>query len=87
MTLPELRQAIDEINHSLIAHFSERLDVARKIARLKKEAGLPVLDEEREKAQMQDLRQLAADYKLDPEVIEKIFTIYVDYSREEMKNL
>jgi chorismate mutase len=85
MSLKELREEIDAINMQLIALFGKRLKIAKKIAEVKREAKLPILDKEREKEEILLIRNVALACGIKPEVIEKIFGIYIEYTRDEMK--
>jgi chorismate mutase len=85
MNLESLRQIIDQLNADIIALFSERLKVAKEIAKIKKEHHLPVPDSVREEKQLQQLRDLAKQHELSPAVIEEIFTLFVEYSKLKMK--
>ena len=87
MSLPELRKQIDGINAEVIALLSRRLQVAKQIAKVKRDESLPVDDWEREKIQKEMLRELAKKHNLSPAVIEEMFTLFVDYSKLEMKLL
>ncbi len=49
MNIDELRQKIDETDKEITRLFEERMKCASLIADYKKENGLPVFDEEREK--------------------------------------
>ena len=48
--LQQARAEIDAIDAQLLPLFEARMDCAREVAAVKKEAGLPVLNPEREKA-------------------------------------
>ena len=85
MNIEALRKVVDEINIEIIALFSERLKVAREIAKVKKAEDLPVYDPDREKLQTEMLKEAAKNYGLSPAVIEEIFEIFVEYSRLDMK--
>jgi monofunctional chorismate mutase len=85
MDLESLRQIIDELNAEIIELFSERLKIAKEIAKIKKEHNLPVHDPAREEKQLRLLRELAKSHGLSPAIIEEIFTFFVDYSKLKMK--
>jgi len=85
MNLKTLRQEIDAINAQIIALFAKRLDVARKIAEVKKQEDLPVHDPKREEEQLNILRKMASQHGVSPAVIEEIFALFVDYSKLNMK--
>lgn len=85
MSLESLRHQIDHLNAEIVGLFSERLKVTKEIARIKKECDLPVHDIVREEEQLEALRALAKQHHLSPAVIEEIFTLFVDYSKLNMK--
>ena len=57
--LDALRKQIDEVDKELCALLSRRFDVVRAIGEVKKEKGLPVLNEAREKAVLEKVRARA----------------------------
>ena len=66
MDLKELRTEIDAIDDELVRLFTQRMDVAARIADYKKENGLPILVPAREREKLQDVAEKAgadmADY-------------------------
>ena len=62
MTLEEIRKNIDAIDAQLLPLFAARMDCAREVAAVKKEAGLPVLNAEREKAILDRVQERAGEY-------------------------
>ncbi len=85
MKLDELREVVDQINEEIIGLFAKRLEVTKQIARVKKEEQLPVDDFGREERQLKMLRAWAQKQGLNPTVVEEIFTLFVDYSKQNMK--
>ncbi len=85
MSLESLRHKIDNLNGEIIALFSERLKVAKEIAKVKKKHDLPVNDPLREEQQLELLRELSKKHDLSPAVIEEIFSLFVAYSKLNMK--
>ena len=59
--LADLRNRIDGIDARIIALFNERTGVAAEIGAYKREAGLPVLDEARERQKIESVAALADD--------------------------
>jgi chorismate mutase len=49
VNIDELRQKIDGIDAQLLSLFERRMKIAKEIGRYKKENGLPVKDQERER--------------------------------------
>jgi chorismate mutase len=84
MTLPLLRDQIDQINRELVSALGKRLQIARAIARLKKEQRLPILDPERESAILEEIGCLAKEHELSPPIVKEIFQIVLAYTKMEM---
>ncbi len=61
MTIDELRIQINQIDEELLELFKSRMAVSKQIGDAKKEAGLPVFDESREKAVYDRLRKRLND--------------------------
>jgi len=85
LNLKMLRQEIDAINGQIVALFAKRLDVVRKIAEVKKMEAMPVDDPKREAEQLNILRKMARQHGVSAAVIEEIFSLFVDYSKLNMK--
>ena len=66
MGLSEYREEIDAIDRQIVDLFQRRMRVAEKIGEYKKSKGLPVLDEAREAAKLENIAGMAeedmADY-------------------------
>ncbi len=78
--LQELRSEIDTIDEMLIWALSNRMELSRKIASVKKEAGLPSLQAARWNEIMNKVRNIAIDAKLDPTFIETVYNSIHQYS-------
>ncbi|MCQ2432383.1 MAG: chorismate mutase, partial [Clostridia bacterium] len=61
MELSELRKQIDRIDSDLIRIFAERMEVAAQIAAYKREQGMAVLDESRERQKLTAVAEAAPD--------------------------
>ena len=85
MTLASLRDQIDAINRQLVGLLGKRLEIAKQIARLKKEEKRPVLDAARESLIKQEIRHLAKTHQLSPPIVEEIFQLILDYTKLEME--
>lgn len=59
MDLAELRQEIDKIDDSLVSLFGARMEVAAKIAEVKKETGVPIFVPAREREKLQEVAEKA----------------------------
>ncbi len=75
--LLELRSSIDNIDAALVHLLAERFKCTQKVGRLKAEHQLPPADPSREKVQIERLRALAADARLDPDFAEKFLNFII----------
>lgn len=71
--LGELRDQIDELDHRLIQILGERMEVAEKIGRYKKENGIAVLQNWHWEAMLKARLDLANQKGLDEAFITKLF--------------
>ncbi|MCH9613717.1 MAG: hypothetical protein SP1CHLAM54_07260 [Chlamydiia bacterium] len=82
--LEKLRSDIDHVNEALIELLGKRLDLTMEIAKAKEALDLPIYDPERERAQDERLGALAIKQKLDPRIVQHLFNLFVNYTRDEM---
>ncbi len=75
--LTSLRQSIDNIDAALIHLLAERFKFTQSVGRLKVATGLPASDPDRERVQIDRLRALAAEARLDPAFAEKFLNFIV----------
>lgn len=75
--LERLRGSIDNMDSALVHLLAERFKVTQRVGELKAVHGLPPADPAREQRQIERLRALAADARLDPEFAEKFLTFIV----------
>ena len=75
--LGELRDSIDNIDAAVVHLLAERFKCTQRVGRLKAEHGLPPADPARESRQIDRLRGLAADAKLDPAFAEKLLNFII----------
>lgn len=75
--LRDLRQSIDNVDAALVHLLAERFRFTQQVGRLKAGNGMPASDPDRERVQIERLRALAVDAKLDPEFAEKWFNFIV----------
>lgn len=84
MNLSELREEIDGIDRAWISLLSRRLEVARRIACIKREQEQPIFDAKREAAMQEEIRRLARMMRLDPGFAENLLLQVIDYTKAEM---
>jgi chorismate mutase len=82
VNLDLFRQELDIIDQNIVSLFALRYQVVQQVAAYKKEHNIPVYDPKREAEEIKKLGELAQSYKIDPDIIEKIFKIYITYSRD-----
>jgi chorismate mutase len=75
--LQSIRQSIDNIDAALIHLLAERFKFTQGVGRLKAQHGLPPADPAREFLQIQRLRGLAEDARLDPAFAEKFLNFII----------
>jgi chorismate mutase len=75
--LQSIRQSIDNIEAALIHMLAERFKFTQSVGRLKAQHGLPPADPAREFLQIQRLRGLAEDARLDPAFAEKFLNFII----------
>jgi len=83
--LQTLRRDIDAIDRQLVELFCRRMDVTRRVGEYKRERGIPVLDQERERQVLQNKGELAGE-GLRPAVITLYQTI-LNISRRQQRDL
>ena len=83
--LQELRREIDGIDKQLVELFRQRMDVTRQVGEYKRERGIPVLDQERERQVLQNKGELAGE-ELRPGVI-TLFQTIMAISRRQQRDL
>ncbi len=77
-TLNRYRESIDNIDAALVFMLAERFKVTQAVGEYKARANLPPADPGREERQIERLRQLAKDAKLDPDFTEKFLRFIID---------
>lgn len=75
--LARLRDSIDNLDAALVHVLAERFKCTQEVGLLKAAHGMPPADPVREARQIERLRRLAAEAKLDPEFAEKFLTFVI----------
>ena len=75
--LGRLRDSIDNLDAALVHLLAERFKCTQEVGQLKASHGMPPADPEREARQIERLRRLAAEAKLDPEFAEKFLNFVI----------
>lgn len=79
--LRELRDRIEQIDHTLIGLIAERVGLAREVGAAKRELGLPTLDPAREAQVVRRAGELARDAGVGDEDVRYIFWHLIGLSR------
>lgn len=83
------RTTINEIDRELANLFVQRMNAVKDVARYKKEHGLPVFDEEREKVVIKKNMELVNDEEYKPyfeTFIKDVMNVSKDYQRAYIDN-
>ena len=75
--LAHYRVSIDNLDAALIHILAERFRITKAVGVLKADYDLPPADPDREKKQVERLRQLAATADLDPDFAEKLLNFII----------
>ena len=81
MSLDELRDEIQEIDHDLVELIARRTYVADTIAQVKAEQGLPTTDEEQEQRVMDRAGENAQRYDVDANLVKAIFRLLIELNK------
>jgi chorismate mutase len=77
-TLSHFRNSIDNIDAALVFMLAERFKITQAVGEFKARSSLPPAEPAREEKQIERLRQLARDAKLDPDFTEKFLRFIID---------
>ena len=86
--LSELRRLIDGTDRRMAALFEERMALSRRVAQYKKERGIPVKDEERERELLSHCGERLRDKALTEyyrQLLRAVIDISCDYQEEVLK--
>lgn len=75
--LARLRGSIDNIDAAIVHMLAERFKCTQEVGRLKAEYRLPPADPARERDQIERLRELAENARLDPAFAEKFLNFII----------
>jgi chorismate mutase len=79
--LAQCREAIEAIDRRIIALLADRIAVARRTGELKRAAGLPILDPQREAEVIRRSVATAREHEIPTEPVRQIFWHIVGMSR------
>jgi chorismate mutase len=85
MSLDELREEIQAIDHELVELIARRTYVADTIADVKAERGLPTTDEEQEQRVMDRAGVNAEQFDVDANLVKAIFRLLIELNKVEQR--
>jgi len=85
MSLEKIRDDITKVDREIIRLIAQRQDYARKIAKFKIHAGMPIHDEHRTAEVLESVFEQAVEYKIDPVAVQKIFEQLVAMSEDRQR--
>jgi chorismate mutase len=85
MSLETIREEINKVDAHIIRLIAQRQDLAGKIAHIKIHGGLPVHDSQRTTTVLEDVFNQAAESRIDPVAVQKIFEILIGMSEERQR--
>ena len=83
MKLDEIRKLIGELDEEILRNLAKRKTLVKEIAVLKKSAGMPVIDEKREREILEKIRIKSEYIGIDEEFALRLFKIILENSRKE----
>lgn len=85
MPIDMIRDEITRIDHKIIGLIAQRQKLAGRIAQAKHVAGIPIHDEARSKAVLDDVFNTAVEEKINPVFVQQIFAILIEMSEEKQR--
>jgi len=85
--LEKMREAVRRVDREIIRLVGERLELTRNIGRIKKDAGLPLLNYQVEKAVIENARAVADDLKLSGDFVKAVMQLLINESRTQQERL
>jgi len=85
MSLDELREEIEDIDHELVELIARRTYVADTIAAVKEERDLPTTDEEQEQRVMDRAGENAEQFDVDANLVKAIFRLLIELNKVEQR--
>lgn len=84
--IDEVRSCIDNIDSQIIELLAQRFDYVKAVVPFKSKTAEGVIAQERREQVLKDRRHLAQKHGLNPDTIEKMYKLLIDYFiEEEMK--
>lgn len=80
--IEKLRNRIDGVDRKIVELLEDRVDIARKIGKIKKKNKLKISDLKRE----HDIIKNVSDSDIDKKFVKKLFKMVIGYCKDEEKN-
>lgn len=80
--LQNYREQIDKLDETIVQLLATRMELAEQVGELKKQSGLPIMDEAREEELKEHLKELAGKEGLDHQFLLTLFQEILKESRK-----
>ncbi len=80
--IEKLRKQVDKVDSTVLKLLGKRLWLVKRIMRMKKAVGKPLVDRRREREIMSRARKTARKMRAPPKAVEKIFSTIIRESRK-----
>jgi len=85
MSLDDLREEIETIDRELVELIAQRTYVADSIAQVKRERGIPTVDEEQEARVMERAGRNAERFDVDSNLVKAVFRLLIELNKVEQR--
>ena len=85
--LKKMREEVRRVDREIINLVGKRLELTRDIGCIKKDAGLPLLNYQVEKAVIENVQAVANDLHLSPDFVKSVMHLLIDESRTQQERL
>jgi chorismate mutase len=85
MDLDELRREIRSIDREIVELIAQRTYVAKSIAAVKRQRGMPTTDESQEEAVMERAGENAEQFDVDANLVKAIFRLLIELNKVEQR--
>jgi chorismate mutase len=86
MSLEELREEIETIDHELVELIAQRTYVAETIAEVKAEQELPTEDEAQEQRVLDRAARNAERFQVDDDIVRGVFRLLIELNKVEQRD-
>ncbi len=85
MSLDELREEIEDIDHEIVELIARRTYVADTVAQVKEAQSLPTTDEQQEDKVMERAGENATQFDVDTNLVKAIFRLLIELNKAEQR--